>query len=493
MTQLYWDMFFAKDLFSTKYEARNQLAWAQNASQIRVATAKNTGAGRSKTIDFLHASEVGFWMHATSLMTGLSKSIHETPGTVIVLESTANGRGNYFHEMWEAASTGENDYVPLFFPWHLHPEYTATHLGIPIFLGALTEEERVLKRLGVDDDHLAWRRYAYRNICNHDLRQFMQEYPTTPEEAFISTGSNVFSADGLRTHYDPFPDGGERGKLVRSGETTSRFVSDLAGPLTIYRRPAADREWGQYIIGADGSRAMNGDYAVAQVFNRRTMEQVATWRSRSEPGRFATELAKLGYYYNEALLCPEVQAAGGVTIGKLLGLNYPNIVRVSKADRVPGQMPNEFGWHTNVQTKHEAVGWVMEHLFHPPQRDENGQYVSGFMIHDKATYSEMVNYVSLPGGGYGNGANADHDDTVMALCIAVACHEKEAPLPAYRTPMANPATTITRIQPTRKPVHQYAPQPQSQFPSRVDDDEDIPEDDEYLSTIAHFRNLRGSN
>jgi hypothetical protein len=484
MTQLFWDTFWAAPLFTTKYEARNQLAWTQTASQIRVATAKNTGAGRSKTIDFLHASEVAFWLKATTLMTGLSKSIHETNGTAIVLESTANGRGNYFHEMWEAASTGENDYVPLFFPWHFHPEYTAAFLGISAVLGKLTEEERVLSRLGVDDDHLAWRRYAIRNICNHDLLQFMQEYPTDPEEAFIATGTNVFPADGLRNHYEP--DNGRRGKLLRQSETSSRFVPDPAGPLTIFAEPARDRDWGQYIIGADPSRVNYGDYAVAQVFNRRTMEQVAIFRARTSPGAFATELVKLGLYYNEALICPEVQGAGEMTIGKLLGLNYPNIIRQTKATRVPGQMPHEYGWHTNVQTKHEAIGWTIEHLSTPVQRDSDGRYVSGLMIHDKATYSEACNYVALPNGGYGNGANENHDDTVMALAIAIACHEKEPPLAAYRTPVDASATTITRIRPDAK--RQY-PKPVAYTAPTDSDADDVP-DDEYTVTIPHHMRVR---
>lgn len=472
MTQTYWDTFPFKALYSTKYEARNQLAWTESGSHIRVATAKNVGAGRSKTIDFLHASEVAFWLNANALMTGLSKSIHETPGTVVVLESTANGRGNYFHEMWEGAMSGDNDYTPLFFPWQNHPEYTASFLGLTTVLGALNEEERVLRRMGVDDDHLAWRRYAIRNLCNHDLLQFMQEYPATPEEAFISTGHNVFPADGLKSHYDP--QDGYRGKLVRTGENSCKFVPDPAGPLTIYSHPSPNRDWGQYIIGGDPSRVTYGDYAVAQVLNRRTMEQVATWRGKSEPGAFASELVKLGIYYNEALLCPEKQGAGYMTIGKLLGLNYPHIIRLGKADKTPGKVnADQWGWDTNVATKHEAIGWLLEHFATPLAQDAAGRYVSGLLVHDRATYSELCNYVALDNGGYGNGAAANHDDTVMALAIAVTCHQKEPPLTAYNpgVPGAGTATTI-RIKPKRATpaADTYAPVPSDEYADSIPDD-----------------------
>ena len=486
MTQTFWDTFFAKDLYSTKYEARNMLAWTESMSQLRIATAKNTGAGRSRTIDFLHASEVAFWLKAGALMTGLSKSIHETPGTVIVLESTAKGRGNYFHQMWEAAVSGDNDYTPLFFPWHLHPEYTGSHLAVPLTLGKLSEEERVLKRMHVDDDHLVWRRYAWRNLCAHDWIQFMQEYPSTPEEAFISTGHNVFPADGLKTHYAPSD--GHRGKLVRQGETSVKFVADPAGPLTLFADPSPSRDWGQYIIGGDPSRVIHGDWAVAQVLNRRTMEQVAVWRGKTEPVRFASEMIKLGLYYNEALLCPEKQGSGQTTIGKLLALNYPNIVQQGAPDRMPGAQAHQqqYGWDTNVRSKHEAIGWLLEHFSQTVYRDAAGKYTNGLLIHDRATYSELCNYVSLDGGGYGNGAAENHDDTVMALAIAVTCHEKEPPLVAYRAPSAPAAAAAQSVR-----IRPKAPGSSARVTDEIPDE--VPDDEyaESLDNVPHFMRNRG--
>jgi hypothetical protein len=489
MTQTFWDEFWAKELYDTKYEARNMLSWAQNRSQIRVATANNTKAGRSKTIDFLHASEVAFWDKPFELMTGMSKSIHQTPGTVIVLESTANGRGNYFHQMWEEAVTGENDFIPLFFPWHKHPEYTASFLGLSVshlLRGGLTEDERVLRRIGVDDDHLAWRRWAIRNLCSNKPLDFMQEYPTTPEEAFISTGSNVFADADLKNHFAPV-EAASRGRLVRSGVNTVKFTPDSAGPLTVFSMPASDKDWGQYIIGGDPSRVIYGDYAVAQVLNRRTMEQVAVWRGKSEPGAFASELVKLGMWYNQALICPEKQGAGYMTIGKLLGLNYPNIIRLGKADKTPGKVnADQWGWDTNVQTKHEAIGWLLEHFTGPLRRDEDGRYASGLLVHDRATYSELVNYVALENGGYGNGVNEKHDDTVMALAIAVTCHEKEPPLLPYRHKPPTASSGAVRV----------APQRVKEADMDLNADMGVGDDeygDEYADTLhPHFMRMRQS-
>ena len=40
-----------------------------------------------------------------------------------------------------------------------------------------------------------WRRYTIRNDCNNDLQFFKQEYPSTPTEAFLTTGMKVFDGE----------------------------------------------------------------------------------------------------------------------------------------------------------------------------------------------------------------------------------------------------------------------------------------------------------
>lgn len=204
MSAHYWDTYPLRPLRTLKYNSRNELAWIENKSSIRVSTAKNTRAGRSKTIRALHASEVAFWEDPDTLMLGLSQSIPNRPGTFICLESTANGIGNWFHKVWMAAEEGEVSYKPIFLPWHKHPEYTASfeHLPVPKVL-RLDDEERVLRNLGINDDRLVWRRQAIKDKCNRDVNQFHQEYPTVPEEAFISTGTNVFPYDHVKAVYKP--------------------------------------------------------------------------------------------------------------------------------------------------------------------------------------------------------------------------------------------------------------------------------------------------
>lgn len=57
----------------------------------------------------------------------------------------------------------------------------------------LTEDELELKaKYGLDDEQLQWRRYTIRNDCGGDSRQFEQEYPSEPDEAFLLSGESIF-------------------------------------------------------------------------------------------------------------------------------------------------------------------------------------------------------------------------------------------------------------------------------------------------------------
>lgn len=432
ITNTYWDHYPFAPLYTTKYQSKNELAWRETHSSIKVSTAKNVSSGRSRTLKCLHASEVGFWDNAQDTMLGLRQALPNLPHTLEVVESTANGVGNYFYKQWQAATDGEIDYVPLFFPWHKHPEYRASHIGLDHYdLRQLDDEEKILRRLNVTDDSLAWRRHVIANNCNGDVSTFHQEYPTTPEEAFVTTGRNVFPLPMLRRIYKPME--GVLGDLLRDGNTVS-FSPNPNGKLRIFRYPYTRDDWGVYFIAGDPTRTIHGDFACAQVINRRTLEQVAVWRGRIDAGTFADELAKLGIYYNVAPISPESTGAGYMTIGRLQGLNYPKIWQRQRADKTPGHATEDlWGWNTTMTSKHLAIGWLLKLIIEGGSENVHG----GLVIHDAATFAELRDYVTLPDGGYGPAAVGGFDDTVMALAICVTCHSMEPPLPAYEGPSVN--------------------------------------------------------
>lgn len=426
MTQTYWDTYMFNRLYTTKYKSRNELAWSESDSSLKVSTAKNVDTGRSKTLQMVHASEVAFWDHAKETMGGLDQAFHYEPNTFGCIESTANGVGGFFYDQWAAASNGEIEYVPLFFPWWRHPQYTFSYLhragqsSLPP-LGHLNEEERVLQKLHVDDDHLHWRRWAIRNLCQNNLALFHQEYPSDPEEAFVATGTNVFPKNDLQVCYEPieFP---LVGRLLREGSKV-RFVPDAQGPLKIFAYPSKDTDYGKYMVAGDPTRVTYGDFAVGQVINRRTYEQVAVWRGRIDPSSFAEELAKLATYYHTALLTNETTGAGYVTIGALIQMDYPNLYKHRWADREPTKIATQYGWDTNEQRKHWMIGFLLKLIV---------DHV--ITLHDGRTYYELLNYVTLPSGGFGANSSAGYDDCVTSLAMACVCSSTEVLL-AYEGPV----------------------------------------------------------
>ena len=86
-------------------------------------------------------------------------------GRIIGL-STANGSGNFYHQLWVGATTGANKFAPMFFPWSATEDR-----------GESWYQEKI-------ESMLPW--------------QLAQEYPTTPEEAFVKSGNPVFDLDILQ-------------------------------------------------------------------------------------------------------------------------------------------------------------------------------------------------------------------------------------------------------------------------------------------------------
>lgn len=169
-------------------------------STTEVATAKNAGSGRSRTIQFLHASECAFYDNASTLMLGMMQSVPDR-GSFVFMETTANGIGNWFHQQWEQAESGLSSYLPLFYPWHKHPEYRFDFPS-PAARGKYAdtysvEERELVREHGLEPEQIKWRRMTIIDKCEGDVILFRQEYPMTADEAFIVSGRPVFDPENM--------------------------------------------------------------------------------------------------------------------------------------------------------------------------------------------------------------------------------------------------------------------------------------------------------
>lgn len=422
MTKLFWETSPWSKIYRIKWNSRKEMAWLDHRSTLRIATAGNKNPGRSKTLQALHISELAFWENAPSAMLALNQAVHNVPNSMIVLESTANGIGNYFHQKWiEAYDEQDSDYNPLFFPWQDFPEYNMPGQNLPAIPShSLSAEERHLRSIGLADSRLYWRRWAIRNLCDNDIVKFHQEYPSNPDEAFSSTGTNVFSLNKLKIAYQPGPF--MQGEIFRDGPNYVEFKESDDGELKIFKLPSKDKDIGQYFVGEDSTYTVTHDFACIQVINRRTYEQVAVWRGRRDPYSMADECIKLARYYNNAWIGVESNGPGQGTIGSLVESAYPYIWRNTYADKLPGQPANMLGWHTSNKTKEWMLSFLKKLLVEEQ-----------LTIHDKETFKEMMSYIRLPGGQYGpaQGEGKGHDDTILALGIACICSHTGVPLQTF--------------------------------------------------------------
>lgn len=197
-------------------------------SGYKLGTAENKAVGRSSTIQLLHGSEVAFWNNAPEHAKGVMQAVPRQPKTEIILESTANGIGNYFHQMWQDAEAGLSDFRAIFVPWFWQEEYTAKTIDDDFI--PTSDESELIKLYGLTDGQLVWRRLKIRELSVNGIdgvKAFKQEYPCNPTEAFQTTGEDTYiSADEVMGARKAKAE--KYGKLI-VGVDPARFGDDRSG------------------------------------------------------------------------------------------------------------------------------------------------------------------------------------------------------------------------------------------------------------------------
>ena len=261
---------------NTKYSTKKELEFLENHSKIAVIT-DSRGGTRSK----LHISEFAFINDAGELLAGTLPSVPKNGD--IIIESTANWYGNEFEKLRNKYYKKENnERACIFLGWWLMPEYTLPlyegetiklptelqHLNKPMVDGTILTEEQKKRYLNM-----------YNSQTNPDYA--FQEYPSTPEEAFLNTGTPVFKTSIIKNLITP------------------PYIQDSIFPdLYLYREPSKDRQvvfWGDTSSGVN-----NGDYSCIMVRDRETAELMACYYGLIDPWEglcnVIDRLVQLGYF-----------------------------------------------------------------------------------------------------------------------------------------------------------------------------------------------------
>lgn len=392
-------------------------------SEVKTFVASGA-SGRSNTIQFLHASEVAFWRDAAETVSGLMQTIPSLPQTFIFLESTANGVGDYFYETWQAAVRGDSVFKPRFYAWWQHDEYefnvTSGHMEFKKEEDYLID---IMRNAGLNDltirRKLTWWRWKQKEFAaNPD--KLMQEYPATPEEAFIASGRPRFDLKMLAKMRDIAADPENKPKYYFLEKKNRNTVVSREAIVTVLGAAPSLKIWElpepgeKFVIGADIAEGLEiaasgkeGDYSAATVVRERDCKVVARWRGHIDPDIFGEELFSLGIFYNHALIGVEVNNHGLTTIAKLKNLYYRNMYR------------RERGQEEWFETSTAQLGWKTTSKSKPLMIDGLATAIRENVIidYDSTFINECMTYV-IDENGRTNATIGTHDDTVIATAIA---------------------------------------------------------------------------
>lgn len=370
-------------------------------SRIKCMTAGGKGIGRSDTFTALHLSELAFWEgDKKATMTGLLQAVPNTPDSMIIIESTANGY-EYFKEMWDRAVAGKSDFYPLFIGWNELKEYCMPYTGFD-----LTQEERELKeQYNLTLEQLTWRRWCIQNNCSGDINQFKQEYPICPEEAFLSTGNCYFNKENIINRINTAPEPLVRGKFTCYYDgiriRNQKFLEQEKGNIKIYEYP---EKRVPYVLGGD-TAGEGSDYFTAHVINNITGKQVAVLKQQYNEIEYVKQVYCLGMFYNCALVGLENNFSTYPT-QKLMELNYPNQYVRKKEDQYNNKYEKSYGFKTTSITRPYILGLLQEIIHNNTD-----------VIQDKETLREMLTFI-VNDKGRAEAEEGYHDDLVMALAIS---------------------------------------------------------------------------
>lgn len=372
-------------------------------SRIRCATAGGRGIGRSDTLQCVHLSEYAFWPDGAdgkaSTLAGILQAVPSLPGTMVVIESTANGFED-FKERWDAAVAGENDFEPVFFAWFENPDYS-----MPVVPGTeWTPEERDLKAAyRLTDEQLQWRRWCIANNCGGSLDMFRQEYPASPGEAFLHSGTGVFDNEQIVLRLERLPSPAGRGEF-----TDGEWTESEMGPVTLYELP---EEGVPYVLGGD-TAGEGSDYFTAIVIDNVTGRIVAKLRQKYSEPKYVRQIYALGRLYNDALVAIETNFST-YPVMKLQEMEYPNQYSREREDTYTRQMKRSYGFRTDRQSRPRAIANLVEVFSSHPEWFTDRELLEEMLTF---CYNEDHRPEALAG---------KHDDLVMGAAITYAVRHQQ--------------------------------------------------------------------
>ena len=410
----------------------------KNRSRIAyqvAGTRKKGSLGRGKAITFMHSTETSSYGDQEGLASLEASLAQSNPNRLFVFETTARGY-NQFYDMWDTATRASTQNA-IFVCWWRNQFYSAlpgSNLYEVYWDGRLTPDEREWARqvkleygYEIKPAQIAWWRYTVNEIIKDETLS-LQEFPWTPELAFVQSGSNFFSASRLSDEMrvaQKYKGVHHRFVIRNHFEDCEVIASKPAvSNLVIWDTPV---HGAYYVIGADPAYGSSewADRFCCSVYRCYAdgLEQVAEFATADcSTYSFAWVIAYLAGAYKGALVNLEVNGPGQAVWQEMLNLKRLAASGTSKFG--PGLYdvlsniqsylykrldsfgaPNAYMWKTTTDTKERMMN-IYKDMF------ERGMLI----VKSKDALDEMKNVTRDDGflGAPGRGK----DDRVIAGALA---------------------------------------------------------------------------
>lgn len=391
-----------------KFNNRKQLLFEKINSSWAVDTATKD-VGRSRTVNFFHGSECAFWKDGIApIQAALGEAF--TKNCIKIYESTANGYNDY-QKMWDSGV-----HINCFYEWWKTPEY---RINIPSeemkqeFISNIDQKsDWIWERLRwlrddvqLDIEQLYWYYNKYEKYI--DKRLIKQEYPCTPQEAFLLSGSAVFDTEKLLARIQNMPKPFKVGYFTYDYDglkiTNIKWVNDRNGYIRLYQKPNK-LAFTEYCIGGD-TAGEGSDQFTGHVLDARTGVQVAVLNHQFDADQYTKQMYCLGAYYKWALIGIETNF-DTYPVMELQRLGYPKQYVREAQDTYTSKTEKRFGFKTTQLTRPTAISRLIEIV-----REHTDT------INDKETAEELLTIIRNEKGRI-EAPEGGHDDHMMGLAIA---------------------------------------------------------------------------
>ena len=253
-------------------------------------------------------------------------------------------------------------------------------------------------------EQLYWYYKKYESYI--DKRLIKQEYPCTPQEAFLTSGQCYFDSEKILKRLNqvikPEKTGYFLYELNNEKIMSYKWIDDPNGYIKIYHDVEVNIP---YVLGGD-TAGEGSDNFTGQVLNNVTGKQVAVLKQKFDEIEYTRQMYCLGMYYNQALIGIETNYSTYPTV-KLSEMKYPNMyIRNKNPDDYRQKLETKLGVNTNKATRPHMLA-ILQTVVVENIED----------IEDKDTLDEMINFI-VNEKGKAEAQEGCHDDLVMGLAIA---------------------------------------------------------------------------